>query len=255
MLIAKWLLCALGLYIAALLYLYFTQENSIFNSKAASFEPFTCKGCEEVVLEPQSGIKLHGKARFNESSNLLIYFGGNADDATKILKYLDINTQVVAFNYRGYGDSNGKPSEEVLFSDALAIYDAFARNKTVTIMGRSLGTGVATYLASKRPVSYLVLITPYDSIRSIAKEKYPYFPINWLIKHPFESIRYIPEVFAQISVVEVINDKVVANHHTAKLMEKIPNLGLHVKIENSTHGDVLKDIDFKTILKIPQAGD
>jgi hypothetical protein len=249
--ISKWLLLSIGLYGASLLYLYLTQESSIFNSKSATFEPFTCKGCERVTLSPQSGVELVGKARLSKSSKLLLYFGGNADDASAILKYLnpDLDMQVVAFNYRGYGESSGKPSQEAFFSDALAIYDTYAKDKEVIIMGRSLGTGVATYLASKRPATHVVLITPFDSIRAIAKAKYPYFPIDWLIRHPFESIKYTPQIEAKISVVEVSDDKVVPNIHTANLLKTISNLFLHVKLENITHGEVLRAIDFNVLLK------
>ena len=246
----KWLLLGFGLYGVSLLYLYFTQESFIFNSKAASFSSFTCKDCQRVVLNPQEGVELVGKARLSQSSKLLLYFGGNADDATAILKYLnpDLDMQVVAFNYRGYGESGGKPTQEALFSDSLAIYDTFAKDKQVIVMGRSLGTGVATYLASKRQVSHLVLITPYDSIRAIAKAKYPYFPIDLLIRHPFESTQYTPKIQAEVRVVEVLGDRVVPNEHTANLLLTIPNLSLHVKIENITHGEVLSVIDFNTLL-------
>jgi len=230
---AKWLLIGVCLYGASLLYLYFTQEGSIFNAKAAKFEPFTCKDCADITLNTKDKALLWGKSRLNKSTKLLIYFGGNADDATTILKYLDPNLQmqIVAFNYRGYGKSSGKPTQKSLFSDALTIYDTYALGKEVVVMGRSLGTGVATYLASKRLVNHLILITPYDSIREIARAKYPYFPISWLIKHPFDSTKYTPKIQSKISVVEVLNDKVV------------PNM-----IDKTTHGEVLDKIDFNSLL-------
>lgn len=253
MLVAKWLLVGVGLYVVALVYLYLTQESSIFNAKAAKFGLFTCKECQEISLGREDGIQLSGKGRFGKSSRLLLYFGGNADDATTILKYLDsqLDTQVVAFNYRGYGLSSGQPTQERLFGDALAIYDAYAKGKEVIVMGRSLGTGIAVYLASMRPVEHVILITPFDSIRAIAKRKYPYFPIDWLIRHPFDSIKYAPSIDSKVSVVEVVNDSVVPNANTDNLLKAMSNIHMHIKLHNTTHGDVLEEIDFKTLLGIP----
>ncbi len=251
--ISKSILLIATLYGSALAYLYFAQESFIFNLKDANFKPFTCKGCVRAVLHTKDGAELIGKRRPKNSSKLLIYFGGNADDATKIFTYLDpdLDIEVVAYNYRGYGESSHKPSQEALFKDALAIYDFHAKDKDVTVIGRSLGTGVGAYLASKRKVSHLILITPYDSIRAIAKAKYPFFPIDWLIKHPFESVQCIANVQSKVSVIEVIGDKVVPNFHTANLLKAINNLSLHVKLQDTTHGDVLEKIDFNSLLNSP----
>jgi hypothetical protein len=237
--ISKSILLIATLYGSALAYLYFAQESFIFNLKDANFKPFTCKGCVRAVLHTKDGAELIGKRRPKNSSKLLIYFGGNADDATKIFTYLDpdLDIEVVAYNYRGYGESSHKPSQEALFKDALAIYDFHAKDKDVTVIGRSLGTGVGAYLASKRKVSHLILITPYDSIRAIAKAKYPFFPIA--------------NVQSKVSVIEVIGDKVVPNFHTANLLKAINNLSLHVKLQDTTHGDVLEKIDFNSLLNSP----
>lgn len=91
----------------------------------------------------------------------VIYFGGNADEASYFMvkkKYFNNHTLVLV-NYRGFGLSGGIPSEKTMFSDAIEIYDKLiARNdidsEQITIVGRSIGTGVATYLSSQRKSNY-----------------------------------------------------------------------------------------------------
>jgi len=183
----------------------------------------------------------------------LIYFGGNADDATQFLLHVKElqGYDVLAFNYRGYGGSTGTPSEQALFEDALKIYDTYAKGRKVVLIGRSLGSGVATYLASQRVVDGLVLVTPYDSILSIAKLKYPFFPIELLLQNKFESVNYIPLVKAKIAVIEVEHDTIIPHYHLEKLLEAMPSRPLHVILTNTTHGNVLDNPTFtRTLQKI-----
>lgn len=237
------------LYIAALIYLYLTQDQKIFNfSLVEKKRPLVlkeCKNCKEVKLKVD-GALLDGVYLENNSSELIIYFGGNADDATdfiSIFKNLK-NFDIVAFNYRGNALSSGKPSEKALFNDALKIYDTFAKKKEVFVVGRSLGSGVAVFLASKRDVKKLFLITPYDSIENVAKEKYPFFPIHWLIKYKFNSLKYIKDVKADIFIYMVKNDTVVSNDRTFNLLKHIKRSSIVKKFDNTTHADILEDKNF-----------
>ena len=230
-----------GLYLAAMACLYVIQDDQLFAKmwvvKEQNMESDTIKALSFDV----EGATLKGLYRKEgENAPLLLYFGGNAEDArafvraTRSLNGYDI----VTLNYRGYVDSSGKPSEKALYADALAQYDAFGKGKEVIVVGRSLGTGIATYVASQREVKGLVLITPYDSILSIAKQMYPYFPIDMLLKHPFESVKYIPHVKAPISIFEVENDTMIPKVHLEALMAKIPTPFLHVTFTNTTHNHV-----------------
>jgi pimeloyl-ACP methyl ester carboxylesterase len=251
----KWFAVGLVLYGVVVLVLYATQEKQIFNTLAISTpKTFSCDTCEAISLEVTPQVQLHGKRRPSPQKDfpLLLYFGGNADDATRIVLHADTwPVEVVVFNYRGYVDSEGTPTQAALFGDALAIYDHYAHHRPVVIMGRSLGTGVATYVAAHRKVAQVILITPYDSIRSLAREKFPFFPINWLIKHPFESIQYMPYVQAPVAILEVKDDNVIPAKHLEALKAKVPNLMSHDVLENTTHGEVLQHPDFeKTIQSI-----
>ena len=134
------------------------------------------------------------RAAGREPAPLLIYFGGNAEEASWVLSELAHipGWSALVVNYRGYGQSEGAPSERALFADALALYDQAIKRldiepHRVVAMGRSLGTGVATYLASQRPIAAVILVSPYDSLVSIAQRAYPFLPVRLLLKHRFDS--------------------------------------------------------------------
>jgi len=242
------------LYLGVLVYFYFTQDSKIFKpNDIEKREPIEVKNMKNISLHVNGDATLYGvyrKADKNDAK-LILYFGGNSDDATRILLHVKSLKEFnfIAFNYRGFVKSSGKPTQKALFSDALEIYDKYAKNRDVIVVGRSLGTGVASYLASKRKVKGVVLITPYDSIASMGKEKYPYLPIYMLLKHKFESIKYIQNVSAPIGLIEVKNDEVITKPHFDKLKSKVQNMALHVVFENTTHGEVLTHPDFETTLR------
>ncbi|MDX1809318.1 MAG: alpha/beta fold hydrolase [Sulfurospirillaceae bacterium] len=242
------------LYLSAMAYLYFFQNSILFNAGAIKQEAaFEVPNMEHISLKVHDSAVLDGVYKHSESKNapLLIYFGGNADDATRILLYTKDLTDfnIVAFNYRGYLKSSGKPSEKNLFNDALKIYDTYGKNKKVIIIGRSLGTAVATYLSSQRKVDGLVLITPYDSIVSIAKDDYPIFPIDLLLKNKFESTKYMAKVQNPVALIEVEGDTTVTHKHFEKLKESVPHLVSSVLLHGTTHADVLSQKDFEKTLK------
>jgi fermentation-respiration switch protein FrsA (DUF1100 family) len=125
---------------------------------------------------------------------VVIYFGGNAEEVSWTLSDARWPREwaIVSVNYRGYGASDGKPGEVALKSDALAIYDAVAKRddidpKRIVVFGRSLGTGVATHVAARRPVASAILASPYDSMTAIGKLHYPYLPVSLLLRHPLDA--------------------------------------------------------------------
>jgi len=241
------------IYLAAVSYIYFTQDAQIFNKNAITPMPdFKLENTEQISLHVKENVILDGvyKHSKNKDAPLLIYFGGNSDDATRILLHVKklSDFDILSFNYRGYMKSTGEPSETNLFSDALSIYDTYAKDKKVILVGRSLGTGVATYLASKRNIAGLILITPYDSIAAIAKKKYPIFPIDLLLRHKFESTTYMLHVKNLVSIIEVKNDDITPLYHLNQLLKTIINLSLHVRLEDTTHGDILTHPEFEKSL-------
>ncbi len=156
----------------------------------------------------------------------VIYFGGNADEASYLMakkKYFN-NHVLVLVNYRGFGLSGGIPSEQTMFSDAIEIYDKLiARNdidsEQITVSGRSIGTGVAAYLSSKRKSKATILITPYESMVDLALSKFPLLPIQFLIKHPFNSKEYATAINTEMLAIIANGDNVIPKQHAYNLIK------------------------------------
>lgn len=147
---------------------------SPLTSRLLYFPEGTRLPSEETDLELRvGGIALRGWEVNPGESRALVYFGGNGEGLDWLVEPLSLNfpdhtSYLVA--YRGYGASEGKPSERVLTTDALAVFKhASARHRgSVDVIGRSLGSAVAVQVAAHRPVRRLVLITPFDSVAALA---------------------------------------------------------------------------------------
>lgn len=187
-------------------------------------------------------------------SNAILFFGGNAENVSKHAKnHLENHPKHTLYlvNYRGYGGSTGQPTESNLFSDALYIFDQIQPNHPkISIMGRSLGTGVASYVAAKRVIDKLVLITPYDSIESIAVKQYPIFPIKWLIKDSFNSYKLAPSIKVETLILIAQNDRVIPLVHSKRLISAFNPKLLEIKIiRNSNHSDISHKKPYKRAVR------
>lgn len=186
--------------------------------------------------------------------NAILYFGGNAESvahsAPEIAKQFSTFT-VYLMNYRGYGGSTGMASERALYSDALSLYDlAHAKHTEIAIAGRSLGTGIATYVASQRNVSKLVLITPYDSVLEVAQGRYPLFPISFLLHDKYDSVSRIKDIKAKTMIVIAQNDNVIIRERTQHLIDAFEAAQLQVMmIKNRGHIDISSDAEYYKIMQ------
>ena len=158
---------------------------------------------------------------------------------------------VYLINYRGYGGSTGTPTEEGLYSDALALYDlVHVDHESISVMGRSLGSGIATYLASERPVSRLALITPYDSIKNVAQSHVPIYPIGLLIKDEYNSLEKAERVSVPVLIVMAELDVVIPNSHSIELLDAFGvGQASSVNIEDADHNNLTLDSTYYPSLK------
>jgi uncharacterized protein len=173
----------------------------------------------------------------------VIYFGGNAEDVAANLADFDAafpDRAVYLVNYRGYGGSSGTPSEGALVADAESIYEwARLRHDRIAVMGRSLGSGVATALASRRPIERLILITPYDSIAKVAADHFFWLPVRSLVRDRYDSLARIGKVRAPVLAVVAEHDEVVLRARSDALIAAIPpNLRHVVLVAGATHNDI-----------------
>lgn len=173
----------------------------------------------------------------------LVYFGGNAEDVAynaPDLSRVAPGHTLYLVNYRGYGGSTGKPSQEGLFADALCVFDMAAkRHDRVDVLGRSLGSGVAVYLASERQVGRLLLATPHDSAVAIGQRLYPVYPVRLLLRDPYPSVEYAPRVTAPTLLLIAEQDRIIPPEHSHRLAEAFaPDVAQTVVIPRAGHNDL-----------------
>lgn len=186
--------------------------------------------------------------------NAILYFGGNAESMAKSSDYIAKQFPkftVYLMDYRGYGGSTGEASEEGLYSDALKLYDIVKpKHDCIAIGGRSLGSGIATYVAAHREVSKLALITPFDSIINVAQEMYPIFPISYLLHDGYDSLSRIKEINAKTLIVIAQKDKVITRERTQQLIDAFDTDQLQVMtIKNRGHIDISSDAGYYKLMQ------
>jgi uncharacterized protein len=186
---------------------------------------------------------------------VVLYFAGNAEDvlytAGSIAK---LNARTVVFmNYRGYGNSTGKPGEEALYADGLALYDyAIGRGvkpAQLVVMGRSLGSGVASMLAGSRPVRGAILITPYDSISSVAEASYPKFAVRLLVgSADLPSVEWARKAQGPALLLAGERDNLIPPVHARRLADAwVGKSELHV-LKAVGHNDISRSPEYYSLI-------
>lgn len=207
-------------YLALCAWLFATQRSQIYFPTP----PVDYRAAVTWIDSQGERIKVWSVPR--PGTRALIYFGGNAEDVGANLSEFAAafpSHSLFLVNYRGYGGSSGRPTEDGLIADALAVFDHVqATHAEVTAMGRSLGSGVVIQLASARPVQGLVLVTPYDSLVNLAQEYFRWLPVRVLLRDRYESVRYAREVSVPVLVVIAAEDEIVPTRRSRALAEAFP---------------------------------
>ena len=202
-----------------------------------------------IVLRSKDGTRLSGwlmKPNVLGPHPGVVYFGGRSEEVSWVARdagRLFPGMAVLAVNYRGYGDSHGDPAETHFVEDGRMLFDWLSERhhvdpKRIAVVGRSLGSGVAVQVALERDANSIVLITPYDSILAIAKRRFKALPIDYVLQHKFESIKYAHQLKAPTYVLRAAFDDVVPHSHTDLLVEKLGRLHADETVPDSDHMNI-----------------
>lgn len=232
---------ASSVYAAVCGFMYLTQRKHIYHPNPSMDAPTS------DLDVPGAKLKITDHVIPGEKA--LVYFAGNSSSvglAKKALQEMFPGRSLYLMNYRGFGGSTGKPTEQNLHSDAAALYEKVrASHSDIAVMGVSLGTGVAIKLASEKEVSRLVLVTPYDSLLAIAIKKMPRIPVKWLLVDKFESWRYAPQVKAPTTLLIAGKDNVVPAWSGEQLATRFsPNVVKVVRFPDDEHHTISKSTLF-----------
>jgi pimeloyl-ACP methyl ester carboxylesterase len=240
---------ALG-YAALCIALFAMQRSLIYMPQPGTLAP----GASQFVLAVDDALVRVTTSPARPGAGAVIYFGGNAEHVSLGLPQLRAafpDDALYLLNYRGYGGSTGRPSEAALIADAMVLFDAVhTTHRKVVVVGRSLGSGVAVRLASVRPVQRLVLVTPYDSLQSLAASQYPYFPVRWLLRDKFESWRHVAGVTAPTSIIAAENDEVIPRANTESLYRRFPVGAATLRVvRGAGHNTILDSAEYLAFLR------
>ncbi len=175
-----------------------------------------------------------------------IFFHGNAEDinlANEMLSHIrsTLSINIIAPEFAGYGIYSGYPTEGQLFNDAVNVFDYMVDNMNISpnniiIFGRSLGTSIATHLASRRTCTSLILISPFLSIRHMIRDILGRF-ISFAIRDRFKSGDYIQEVKSPILIIHGQIDSIIKYYHATELYNRTTAPCKLILPENMEHNE------------------
>jgi uncharacterized protein len=235
------LLFSVGMYVTFGLYLYFAQKKYIyFPDSNADF--YDCPLFHDSQKVEFQGTRFYYK---QNSARLLVHYHGNADTACNshaIKEILDeLEYSYIFVEYAGYAGGNQEPSKELILKDVRNVSEYLKKISfsELTLMGESLGTGVASYHASLSKADKVLLVSPFDRLRSIAQKQYPIFPVKLLLTEEYDNVEWLKNQKGRLLIIHGAKENVVSMEFGRRLYE---NAGFSQKefvpIEGAGHNDI-----------------
>jgi uncharacterized protein len=237
-----------AMFIGLLALIFFSQRSLIYFP-----QPRSNRDAAIMTLQSEAGpvlVSTHPAT----VPDAIVYFGGNAEDVSLDLPGLSSafpNAALYLLHYPGYGGSAGHPTEKSIIAAAFVLFDAVhAQHANVTLIGRSLGTGVAIRVASQRPVTRLVLVTPYDSLVDVAQEHYPFLPNRLMMLDKYDSWKYAPQVTAPVRIIVAGDDEVIPRASTERLRTRFTkSVVSYVVIPGVGHNTISDNLQYLQLLR------
>ena len=177
---------------------------------------------QDVSIKTADGVTLHGWFIVGRSSQVLLFFHGNAGNIShrldSIRQFQDLGLSVLIIDYRGYGQSGGRTTEKGIYRDADAAWRYLTMDRGVSaskivIFGRSLGASAASWLATQHQPLALIVESSFTSVPDIARELYPWLPVRWLTRLSHATIDYVRDVRCPVLVAHSRDDEIIPFHH------------------------------------------
>jgi pimeloyl-ACP methyl ester carboxylesterase len=245
----RWLLIILAIYIVVGISLYFLQEKILFHPEKLSADhaynfgvPF--KEINLPVNKEKTLNIIQFKTRDSLCKRVVLYFHGNRKNIARYAPYAGNftrhNYEVWMMDYPGFGKSTGDRTEQIFYADAAILYKmARARfsKDSIIIYGKSIGTGIASQLASIRDCKKLILETPYYSVDELARHYAFMYPVSWMTKYHLPNYQYFKKVDAPITLFHGTSDEIIPYKHSVRLAKENSGVKL-ISIENGKHNDL-----------------
>ena len=200
---------------------------------------------EELSLTTEDGESLHGWfVPAERARGSAIFFHGNAGntghrlDTLLILNELGLSTLII--DYRGFGQSTGEPGEDGTYQDALAAWDYLTRQRSVpayqiVLVGRSLGSAVAAWLAAEKDPAGLVLESGFTSVPDLGAQLYPWLPVRLLSRYRYDTLDRLGHLEVPVLVAHSPQDEIIPYSHGRALFDAAPESSAFLEMSGS-HG-------------------
>lgn len=224
---------ALSAYLLLVLLVFVLQSHLLYFPQTAKKLPVTPGQLgypfESVNITTDDDTMLHGWfVPAPDAIGTVLLFHGNAGNMSHRLDYLPMFRQLrlnaFLFDYRGYGQSTGAPSEAGTYNDALAAWQYLTDTRNIPgseiiLYGESLGGAIAAWLAGQKPNGMLVLTSTFTSIPELAQTIYPFLPVRWIARFDYNTLAHLESVACPVFVAHSPNDEVVPFSHGKRLFE------------------------------------
>ncbi len=190
-------------------------------------------GGEEVWLRARDGVRLHGIwFEHPKPAGTVLFCHGNTSNVGRCLgiaaMYVRLGYAVLLFDYRGYGRSEGRPSEQGTCLDVTAAWEYLLGERgiapgDIVVAGRSLGAAIAAWLAARNPPRALVLESAFTSLADLAVERYRWFPVRWLMRYRYSVVEQIALLRCPLLIIHSREDELVPFSHAERLYALAPD--------------------------------
>lgn len=204
---------------------------------------------EDVSLQAVDGTRLHAWFAHGENASVtILYFHGNAGNLSHRVHWIRALTRlpadVLALDYRGYGKSDGSPTETGIYQDADAAYRYLVETrrvdpKSLIIYGKSLGGGPACDLAVRSPCGALVVQSSFTSIPDMARRLIPIFPAHWFVRTRFDNLKKVKRITAPKLFIHGRGDRLIPYRMAERLYEAAAEPKRIALFDGAGHNDLV----------------
>lgn len=232
-------------YLLILLSMYLFQAKMVYHPTKEMWADPSAAGLpyEDVAFETTNGLQLYGWfVSAGDSALTILFCHGNAGNISGRLETIrllhDLGLNVFIFDYRGYGRSEGTPSETGTYRDALAAWRYLTQTRgiedeKIITMGRSLGGSIAAWLAAHKDPAAAIIESSFTSAAQLAAGLYPWLPVRWLIKYDYNTLAYLQDIKVPVFMAHSRDDEIVPFHHGKILFEAARKPKMFVELRGS----------------------
>lgn len=228
----------------------FEERNLYYPEKAFEHSPADYHlPFEEVTLETEDQKKIHGWFIGAEAPTAtLLYCHGNGGNISHRLEkarfFYRLGYSTFLFDYRGYGKSEGKPSEKGTYKDGEAAYRYLTETRKIpadqiVFYGESLGGGIAVELARQRPGKALILENAFTSTVKMAELYFPWLPARWVVRHRYDNLSKMPEIKIPVLIMHTREDEIIPFSMGQVLYQAVPGPKMFLELSGDHNGAYL----------------